>query len=279
MGLPGTASPVVSLDADGSDQRTVADGTYVGVSRDGARVWFTRPSGQLWRMNRDGSGQQEVLSLPGELLTPAESPDGRLVAFTYVSTQTHMGEIWAAGADGSNPHRLAAASRPARSRQGQSFQEAVHPSWSVDGGTIAYSSTDSGRVEVWTVHTDGTGARQLIDGSGAGYPDSNVPEYSRDGSRIVYWSGYEAEYGEVWVMAADGSGRRRITDTPDPANADNPSWSPDGRLVVFISNRSQGPAAPGSDMSAWVVSVSGGEPRLLLHGARYCAWSPLTRAR
>ena len=124
--------------------------------------------------------------------------------------------------------------------------------------------------------TDGRGARQLIDGSGAGYPDSNVPEYSLDGSRIVYWSGYETEYGEVWVMAPEGRDLRRLTDTPDPASSDNPTWSPDGRSVVFISNRSQGsqPTAPGSDSNAWLVPASGGEARLLLHGARYCAWAP-----
>jgi TolB protein len=276
-GFPGMSSPIVSVEANGTGQRTVGEGTYVGVSRDGARIWFTRPPGQLWRMNADGSGQQQVLSLPGEILTPAESPDRRHVAFTYANPQTHNAEIWLADAVGSNPHRLAAASRPATSRRGQSFQETVHPSWAPDGRTLAFSSTDSGRVEVWTMRADGSGTRQLIDGSGPGYPDSNVPEYSLDGSRIVYWSGYETEYGEVWVMAADGSGQRRLTDTRAPANSDNPTWSPDGRFVVFISNRSQGnqPTVPGSDSNAWVVAASGGEPRLLLHGARYCAWAAL----
>src|SRR5438093_980362 len=82
---------------------------------------------------------------------PAESPDGRLVAFTSTNPQTRMAEIWVADADGANPHRLAAASRPATSRQGQSFQGTVHPSWASDGRSIALSSTDSGRVEVWTM--------------------------------------------------------------------------------------------------------------------------------
>ena len=123
--------------------------------------------------------------------------------------------------------------------------------------------------------SDGSGTRQLIDGSGRGYPDSNVPEYSLDGTRITYWSGYESEYGEVWIMAADGSGQRRLTDTPDPESADNPTWSPDGRFVVFISNRAPDAGAQLTpSVSAWVVPAEGGAPRLLLQNVNYCAWAP-----
>ena len=277
-GLPGTTSTIVSVNADGSDRRPVTQGTYVGASRDGSRIWFTRPGGQLWRMKPDGSTQEEVTTLRGEILTPAESPDGRVVAFTFADPASQAPEVWAVDADGTHPRRLAKASRAATSRSGRPIQGTVHPSWSPDGRTIAFSSTDSGRVEVWTMGADGSDPHQLIDGSGPGYPDSNVPEFSLDGSRIVYWSGYEAEYGEVWTMRPDGSDRRRLTDTADPASADNPTWSPDGRLVVFISNRARNdqPRLGSPDVNAWVIPAGGGEPRLLVEGATYCAWAPLS---
>ena len=77
---------------------------------------------------------------------------------------------------------------------------------------------------------------------------------------------------------ADGSDRRRLTDTADPASADNPTWSPDGRLVVFISNRARSdqPRLGSPDVNAWVIPAGGGEPRLLVEGATYCAWAPLS---
>src|SRR5437868_4872013 len=160
-GPPVQPSPVVSVNPDGTDRRTIAQGTYVGASRDGSRIWFTRPPGQLWRMRPDGSEQQQVLRLPGEILTPAESPDTRSVAFTFTSAQTHVSEVWVAQADGSLPHKLAGASRSATTRSGQSIRGAVHPSWSPDGGSIAVASTDSGRFEVWTMASDGSAAHQL----------------------------------------------------------------------------------------------------------------------
>ena len=61
-----------------------------------------------------------------------------------------------------------------------------------------------------------------------------------DGARIVYWSGFETEYGEVWAMDADGPHQRQLTETPDPHSSDNPTWSPDGGSVVFISGNMPG---------------------------------------
>jgi dipeptidyl aminopeptidase/acylaminoacyl peptidase len=44
----------------------------------------------------------------------------------------------------------------------------------------------------------------------------------------------------IWVMKADGSGRRQLT-RPGAGNDFDPSWSPDGKRIVFRPGRS-GPA-------------------------------------
>jgi TolB protein len=263
-GVAGLDRAIVDVRPDGSERRELATGEYPGASRDGSRIWFTR-GGELWRMAPDGAAQQRVALFRGSVLTPAESPDGSRVAFTYANPSSGSQEVWVVDADGSDGRPLATASGSASARDGRPLRWAVHPSWSADGRVIAFASTQSGRSQVWTMSQDGSQVRRLIDGSGDGYPDSNVPEYSPDGGRIAYWSGYEAEYGEVWTMDAEGRSMRRLTDTPDPMSADNPSWSPDGSSLVFISNRD-------GSQAAWVVAGAGGEPRRVLGGASYCAW-------
>ncbi len=117
---------------------------------------------------------------------------------------------------------------------------------------------------------DGSHQTQITAGNGPNYRDSNVPEWSLDGQRIVFWSGFERQYGEVWVMDADGSNRRQITDTPDPLNSDNPHWSPDGTKILFASNRDQG-----IGVDVWLVDAAGGEPRLFARNMGWCTWQPL----
>jgi len=258
---------IFSFASHGGDRRFVANGSFPGVSRVSSRVWFIHPTGQLWVMSPDGSNQRAVSTLPGLTLTPAESPDGTRVAVTYAAPGSTM-EVWVMNTDGSEPRPLTRTTTAATTRRGGQVTWSVHASWSPDGKKIAYASTQGGSSQVWTIDADGAHASQLIAGSGPAYPDSNVPEYSLDGARIVYWSGFETEYGEVWAMDADGTHQRQLTETPDPHNSDNPTWSPDGGSVVFISNRPGGPR----EMNAWVLDLAGGEPRLLAAGGLYCAW-------
>jgi len=103
-------------------------------------------------------------------------------------------------------------------------------------GRIAFSQWDllpggnlSGHSNVYTVNPDGTARRQLTHVAAARAAGS--PDWSPDGTRIVYESNQTGDY-RIWVMNADGSGQRRLTD--DPGFADlNPAWSPDGTRILF----------------------------------------------
>lgn len=258
--------------SDGGD-KTVIDfpSTYIGWSRDGSKAWVTATGGKLWSMNPDGTGQKLVADFPRFIGTPAPSPDGKLVAFTGVSASTDHSEVWVMNADGSNPRQLKKTTVSSITRNGQKIIWSVHPSWTPDGKQIAYASTQNGSTQIWTMNADGTNATQITSGNAPDSPDSNVPEYSLDGTSIVFWSGYEMEYGNIWVMNADGTNRKRITNEPDNINADNPTWSPDGQWVIFISNR-HGGTGP---INAWLVRRAGGTPKLLSSSSSYCAWQPI----
>ena len=77
--------------------------------------------------------------------------------------------------------------------------------------------------------------------------DAGSPAISPDGSRVAYvvTSILEDEnrrHSEIWLTAADGSGEPLRVTSPS-FGASSPRWTPDGRHLVFTSNR------PGPDGS------------------------------
>ena len=99
-----------------------------------------------------------------------------------------------------------------------------------NGRTIAFNSSKSGKHdEIWSMRTDGSGARRLT-GSGdlkQEYMDRNVaswgPVFSPDGLRILF-SSVRSGNAEIYVMEADGSAVERLTD--DPSQNMFASWMP-----------------------------------------------------
>ncbi len=98
-------------------------------------------------------------------------------------------------------------------------------------GRIVFHSDRDGDFDIWSMRPDGGDARQLTRNT---QPDFN-PEYSPDGTRIVFFSQRDGGNDEVYVMDADGTRQRRLTD--HPASDQNPTWSPDGNEILFDSNR------------------------------------------
>jgi eukaryotic-like serine/threonine-protein kinase len=73
--------------------------------------------------------------------------------------------------------------------------------------------------------------------------------FTPDG-RIVF-SSFEGSESDIWIMNPDGSGRQRLTS--DAYLDENPAVSPDGRYVVFISNRATGGNVP----NLWRMDIDG----------------------
>ena len=107
---------------------------------------------------------------------------------------------------------------------------------SAANGRIAFSQWDllpggnlSGHSNVYTINPNGTGRQQLTHVAAA--QAAGAPDWSPDGTRIVYESNRTGDY-RIWVMNADGSGQRRLA--KDPGFADlEPAWSPDGKHILF----------------------------------------------
>jgi Tol biopolymer transport system component len=92
------------------------------------------------------------------------------------------------------------------------------------------------------------------------------PAWSPTDDRIAFVSG-EPGNDEIYVIGADGSGLRRLTSNQWEWDK-HPSWSPDGRQIVFYSNRETG------RRQIWIMDADGSRPRNLSNNAHE-EWNPV----
>jgi len=118
--------------------------------------------------------------------------------------------------------------------------------------------------EIWTVPRDGGIARRLV----SGQLTNTRPILSPDGTQIAYAGVYDGNV-DVYVIAAAGGEPRRLT--YHPAQDVPVAWAPDGKSIVFASNRTTERELP----QLWTVPVAGGPAeKLPLPSGNSAAYSP-----
>jgi TolB protein len=193
-----------------------------------SRIFFiSNRSGhkEVWAMDYDGAGQQQLTRLGSIALSPRVSPDGSRVAFTSFASggvelamySTELGRLV------SFPHYGGTNASPA---------------WSPDGTKLAFSSSMRGDPEIFVAESSGASPRRLTAYKG---PDISPAWNPKSGAQIAFVSG-RSGLPQVYVMDADGANVQRLT---DGGYAVSPSWSPNGQFLAFSWNRNYGPGAPG----------------------------------
>lgn len=139
--------------------------------------------------------------------------------------------------------------------EGTNFAAAMSP---VDGSIVLDL-----QGTIWRIPPGGGEAVALTDDLG----DDRLPDFARDGSRIVFQS-YRNGTWDIWAIDADGSNAVALTE--GPADDREPVISPDGKRVAFSSDRS-------GNYDVWVVDLETRElTRITDHAANdfMPSWSP-----
>lgn len=131
-----------------------------------------------------------------------------------------------------------------RSTAGKSGQTKTAPPASADtlslversatGGRIVFVSERDGAPQVYAIAPTGQGERRLSGGVGATFPAAVAP----DGQTVIAVAVREegGDHGEQMIVLPAGGGAAHPLG-PASARARSPSWSPDGRWLVFESDR------------------------------------------
>ncbi|MGC8838192.1 MAG: hypothetical protein ACP5UM_07230 [Anaerolineae bacterium] len=245
---------------------TRGDDLYPSWSPDGKRIAsVSRRDGNLeiYVMDADGSGQTRLTDSPEGEFYPRWSPGGTRIIFSRL-IKPGLHDIYVMNVDGSGVTCLT----------DTPDVDEEYPDFSPDGQKIVFSRFGGGTAGIYTMDADGSNVRLLKAGP------LHFPRWSRDGKYIAF-DGEPGGCGfEIYIMKADGTDMRQVTQHPGGCGGYNksPSWSPDGRQLVYYSTDRFGPG--GFDI--FVINVDGsGETALtrgvteLNAGGRSPDWSPV----
>jgi TolB protein len=230
-------------------------------SPDGKFIVFTsyqKDALELWLLDVDSGTVKQLTSGGAVNVEPRWSPDGKKLVFVSTTYNKRFHIFVADFRDGAlaNITRLTGETKSALPRYYYSaFDMEISPVWSRDGQEILFVSNRGhiyGTGGFWRMKAQvGAEAREIH------YEETNWkarPDFSPDGSRMVYSSYLGRNWHQIWTMPANGGDAFPLT--YGDYDITNVRWSPDGKQLAYISNED-------GDTSLGLFAVPSGKQREL----------------
>ncbi len=212
-----TAAGVTKLtDNDWQDE-------YPRCSPDGRRIAFSaNPAGrfQIYSMSWEGTDIVQLTQAPHDAMEHAWYPDGKKLAYTIEAPGRDF-SMWTLDLESGRTQPLLPDFRGSNAL----------PDFSPAEPLMGFTGKRLIGWDVFLLDLATGRWRELVKGG-----RSCRPRFSPDGKKIVYVSGEADGKGDIWIMNPDGSGKERLTERDDMYDY-FPSWSPDGKYIVFCSDR------------------------------------------
>ena len=248
------------VDYDGYNLRRLTRDKKINIlpkwSPDGEQIIYTSylyRNPDLFSLNLAKNKRSIISKYQGLNVTGSFSPDGKKILLTL--SRGKFPNLYLININGDIIQKMT-----------QGFYIDTSPSFSPSGQEVVFISDRTGYPQLYLMGIDGGNVRRLTT---SGFCDS--PSWSPRGDKIVFTMRKSKSNYDLYVY--DLPTGKIIQLTNNQRRNENPTWSPDGRFVVFSSTRFD-------KSEIYIMAIDGSGVRKLVEmpGSSYTpSWSPVLK--